>query len=193
MKIQRPEPLGIIPSDAKKVFTGKLFSVFQWEQKLFDGTYAIFEKLRRIDTVEIIPVTEDKKIIIAMEEQPGVKPFIGFPGGRIDVYEDPLEAAKRELLEETGYHSPEFILWEGVQTLTKIDWAMYIFIAKNCTKIAQQHLDSGEKITLKEITFDELLAIVSRKEFRDREVALKILRIKEDKNELRKMKQLFLE
>src|SRR6266567_3374658 len=98
MKIKRPRSLQPMPKEVKKVFSGVLFDVYQWQQKQYDGSYKTFEKIKRSDTVTVIPITNDRKIILTEQEQPATDPFIGFPGGVIDLDEDPLETAKRELL-----------------------------------------------------------------------------------------------
>src|SRR5579884_4144421 len=181
MQLKRPESQQPIPSYAKKVFSGILIDVYHWEQKQFDGTVKTFEKVKRkYDTVTIIPITTDGKIIITRQEQPGMQSFVGFPGGLIEENENVIEAARRELREETGYEAKEFILWDAVQLLSKTDWALYTMIAKGCQKVSERHLDSGEKIAIDFISFDEFLHVVARKDFRDMEIALKILQLKED-------------
>ena len=61
--------------------------------------------------------------------------------------EDALKAARRELLEETGYESDE---WEHLLTVpsnaTIADNYAYIYRAKNCRKVAELHLDETEFI-----------------------------------------------
>lgn len=58
----------------------------------------------------IIAITEDNQIIVLKEyRHPTGKWIFGCPGGRIDAGESPIEAARRELLEETGYSALEFI------------------------------------------------------------------------------------
>src|SRR3989339_528828 len=84
------------------------------------------------------------RIILTKQEQPGKEPFIGTTGGRVDEGEDILSAAKRELLEESGYEAEEFILWDAQHPTSKIDWVVYTFIAKGLRKIDEAHLDSGE-------------------------------------------------
>lgn len=176
-KIQRPEPRKPIPSHAKCVFKGVLFDVYQWEQKLFDGSSATFEKVkRREDTVSIIPVTTDKKIVSVHEEQPGSKPFVSVPAGRMYQNEDPADAAKRELLEETGYAPKKLVLWDSLQPSGHIDWAHYIFIAYDCAKIRPQHLDAGEKIKTRNISLSQFLLLAARDDFRAKDVALKVFR-----------------
>ena len=49
----------IIPDEAEKVFNGVLFDVYQWQQEMYDGSYATFERLRRADTAAVICITDD--------------------------------------------------------------------------------------------------------------------------------------
>src|SRR3989344_9394609 len=121
-----------IPENAKVVFEGVIFDIYQWEQKGYEGKIRIFKNLKRPDTALIIPITKEGKIVIAKQEQPGKRPFIGLVGGRADEGEEPLEAAKRELLEETGYKAKEWSLFHVVQPVSKIQWVIYFFIAKGC-------------------------------------------------------------
>jgi hypothetical protein len=79
-----------IPDDAKQVFTGKLFNVYQWEQEMFDDSTAIFEALERDDSALIIPV-QGNKIYYAKEEQPARAPFTSVFGGKVDKGEKPGE------------------------------------------------------------------------------------------------------
>ena len=123
-----------IPPHAKRVFEGKLFDVWQWEQEMYDGSKKIFERLKRPNSVQAIAIVGDK-IIVQTEEQPDrPEPFRSIPGGRCDGDEDPLLAAKRELLEETGYVSADWELWRERQPVGKIEWTIYTYIARNCTR-----------------------------------------------------------
>jgi len=161
----RPQSNQPLPEHAKLVFKGEMFDVYQWEQVMYDGTTKVFEKLKRPDTVIVIPVLDDERIMLTREEQPGKKPFIGTCGGRVDSGEDALDAAKREFLEETGYEATDYILWKAIQPVSKIDWAIYFFIAKGCKQVANQSLDGGEKIEPFTVTFDEWLQMVRDKSF----------------------------
>lgn len=187
MHITRPNSNQPLPSHAKKVFQGKMFRVYQWEQEMFDGTKEIFEKIARRDTVGIIAVTKEKKILVTHQEQPSIAHFTGLPGGVVDEGEDPFAAAQRELLEETGCVSNRWELFDSVQPTTKIDWAIFTFIAKDCEKIQNPRLDAGERIEIQEATFEQFLEIATKDEFRDKELALKILRL-QAKGKLKELK-----
>ena len=55
----------------KLVFDGEIFRVYQWKQRLYDGSYATFEVATRPSIVQILPEV-DQKIAIAFEEQPAI-------------------------------------------------------------------------------------------------------------------------
>ena len=79
-------------------------------------------------------------------------------GGRQDLSaENALAAAKRELLEETGYMSDE---WEYLLTIpsnaTISDNYAYLFSAKNCRKVGDQHLDETEMLSFARYTREEI-------------------------------------
>lgn len=191
MEIKRPRSRQPIPEHAKKVFSGEIFDVYQWEQKMFDGSTATFEKLKRPDTAVVFAVLPDGRIILTEQEQPGRSPFLGATGGRIDEGEDALEAGKRELLEESGYSAERLILWDAQQPVGKIDWAVYIFVAKGLKKVADMNLDAGEKIKLKFVTFDEFLMLGSKPDFYEREIIPHLLEARSDPKKMVELKKLF--
>lgn len=165
-----------IPKQAKKVFTGEIFDVYQWQQEMYDGSYETFEMLDRANTIQVIP-TMDNKVILIDEEQPTIKRGLGVIGGRQDKGETALECAKRELLEESGLASDDWELWEENQPLNKMDWKISRFIARNCKKVAEQKLDVGEKIKVKSVDFDEFIKIATDQKFASKDVSLSILRM----------------
>ena len=81
--------------------------------------------------------------------------------------EDALEAASRELMEETGYESDE---WEHLLTIpsnaTIADNYAYIFTAKNCRKVAGQSLDETECLNVILHTEDEIEKLVHGGDFK---------------------------
>ncbi|MFZ2188588.1 MAG: NUDIX hydrolase [Candidatus Moraniibacteriota bacterium] len=191
MEITRPKSNQPIPKNAKKVFAGVVFDTYQWRQKMFDGSHGTFEKIKRADTVHVIPVI-DGRLFFAKQRQPGGKTYLGCIGGRADNGESVLAVAKRELLEESGLVAKELKLWHAVQPFSKIEFAYYVFIAKGCKKIQKQNLDSGEKIELVSYTFNEFIKLTADKNFRSDEISLKIYRDLSDKKTMEKYRKMFL-
>ncbi len=153
-----------LPENAKLVFKGVIFEVWQWEQKMFDGTNATFEKVWRFPTVEIIATVGDK-ILFEKQTQPDRDETVNLVSGRGDEGETPLESAKRELLEETGYISDNWNLILEHQMGTKVLHDIYYYVAKDCRKIQEPNLDAGEKIETKLITFEELIDLSQNPRF----------------------------
>lgn len=191
MNIQRPKSRQPLPENAERVFKGKIFDVYQWQQELYDGSKTTFEKLKRPDTLVVFPVLDNGQILLTEQEQPGKEPFIGATGGRAEEGEDVLSAAKRELLEESGYEASEFILWHSEQPVSKIEWAVYIFIAKGLRKSAELNLDAGEKIKMKPVSFDELLDIGTQSNFYEKEVTPHFYEAKLDPEKRKELQELF--
>ena len=145
----------------KLVFKGEVFSIYQWRQKLYDGTYATFERADRQSIVQIIP-TMGRKIAIALEEQPLIRPTLGILGGLIECGERPLAAAKRELLEESGMVSGRWKRLRKFVYTGKVRYTVYLYAAIDCRKVAGQHLDPGERIEVRYTTLRGLLGLSKR-------------------------------
>lgn len=186
-------PNGPVPIDAKRAFTGDLFDVYQWDQKMYDGTSKVFEMIRRADAALVIPVLKDNTILMTEQEQPNKPAFISLAGGRLDPNETPEQAAHRELLEETGYRTEQLVPWFHFSPLSKMDWTIYVYIAKDCEKVADQNLDNGEKVTLKPVSFDEFVDISTNDPlFRDIEITERVLRAQLDPNKMYNLKKLLI-
>ena len=80
--------------------------------------------------------------------------------------EDALDAAKRELLEETGYASDEWIhLLTVPSNATIADNYAFLFAAKNCRKINEPATDETEFLELVKYTGGEIEEIIAKGEF----------------------------
>jgi len=163
MKKIIPENAHLIPKDAKKVFSGVIYDVYQWPQKMFDGTTETFEMLKRADTVSVFPI-KDGKLVVLKQLQPGwTAPKYGFPGGRVDPEDaSPLEAVKRETQEETGLTFKNWKLVGVVQREEKLEWFHYKFVATDFEAGTDVHHDPGEQIEILYMSFDEVKELAKR-------------------------------
>ncbi|MFA6426914.1 MAG: NUDIX hydrolase [Candidatus Magasanikbacteria bacterium] len=168
-----------IPKIAKKVFSGEIFDVYQWPQKMYDGSMATFEMIKRPDTVEII-ATKGNKVVVCKQKQPQHTSY--YPSlfsGRMDKKrKTPLQAAKRELLEESGLTSNDWKLFNVYMPVSKMEWSIYVYIARNCTYSKKQNLDGGEKIKIQEISFENFFNLMIQDKFLVKQLAVDIMRMK---------------
>lgn len=165
-----------IPNHAKKVFDGVIFDVYQWEQEMFDGSMQTFEMLKRPDKVEVIAVS-GLEVYLAKQSQPGQGEFYCLFGGRVNDHETIHDAARRELREESGMSCGVLDELLVTQPQSKIDWSVHTLIARDCHKVHEPTLDSGEKSETRACTFEEFIEIVVDESFRNQEVSTYVLRL----------------
>ncbi|PID83950.1 hypothetical protein CSB09_03480 [Candidatus Gracilibacteria bacterium] len=155
-----------IPENAQCVFEGIRNTIYQWDQEMYDRSTARFECNRYTDGAFVVPVLENGNILLTKQTQPGRELFVSLPGGGFDIpNEDPLECAKRELREETGYTSDDWELWFRFDGTSHVMMYVYYFIARNCQKTQEITPDPGEKIETFEVNFDTFLEFSSNPEF----------------------------
>ena len=99
----------------------------------------------------VFPVTTDGKVIMQKQYRYGCGVFsYEIPGGIMDPHEtNVLDAAKRELLEETGYTAGTIreIAKVAPNPATANNY-MHIFLATDCVQTHQQHFDANEELEL---------------------------------------------
>ena len=83
--------------------------------------------------------------------------ILSCPGGRLDHGEEPLAAAKRELLEETGYEATTWLPLNFFYPFpSACDQKVHLYLARDLKKIKKPHLDPLEEIEVKSFSLEEL-------------------------------------
>lgn len=144
-----------IPATAERVFSGISYDIYQWPQDLYDGRTVTYEMAKAHDGVSVVAVKDDR-IILLEQEQPNRPKYWSTPGGHIEPGETPLAAAQRELLEETGM---EFSDWKLVRVEPvgnyRLEWYIFRFVASGFAASRAPSADSGERITVHELSLNE--------------------------------------
>ncbi|HUD44230.1 MAG TPA: NUDIX hydrolase [Patescibacteria group bacterium] len=118
------------------------------------------------DVAQMVPITKEGKFILDKQYKHAVGQIMTeFPAGYFNENEKPEEAARRELLEETGYTAEKFtFLGKLNHNPTKEIGNLYIFLVENAYKKEQQHLDETENIELVELTMEEIIEKIQNHE-----------------------------
>jgi ADP-ribose pyrophosphatase len=112
--------------------------------RLPSGDEREFEIKLEGDTAVVLAVTPDDQVVLVREFRPGVEAdLLELPGGGVDAGEEPLVAARRELLEETGYEA------ELVHVGTMVDCAYstrlrHVFTGRHAQRVAAPRPEAGE-------------------------------------------------
>lgn len=121
-----------------------------------------FYKVTIKDCTAIVAITEDNHIILKKEYRHCYgEELVEIPAGVLEDGEDPLETAKRELEEETGYRSSKWTyLGKTVESSAKLTNYMYIYLAEDCEKAISQKLDYGEDIEVIEVSLNDAVEMI---------------------------------
>ena len=98
--------------------------------------------------VNIIPVTKDKDVVLIRQYRHGVGDIVlEIPGGIVEENDTPLDAAVRELKEETGYSPTEMVYLGMVHANPAfLNNRCHTYLALDCFPDGPQNLDEKEDI-----------------------------------------------
>ncbi len=131
----------------KELFSaGKFFKVFSKDVKV-NGKNQVFYVLDAKDVVMVAAITEKKEVIMEKHFRPVLdKSIYELPAGYIDEDEKPIDSARRELEEETGYKAEKIkLLFSGYLSPGRSKQKMYFFLADDLSK-GKKKIEEGEQI-----------------------------------------------
>lgn len=146
--------------DEKEIFTGRVFSVGVRNVILENGEKSVREVVYHNGGVAVIPVDCDGNTYVVRQYRCAFDcEVLEIPAGKLEKGEKPLEAAKRELKEETGFSAENFVyLGEYWPTVGYCSEKIYLYLATGLTA-GQTHFDSDEFISCEKLPFSKLLQL----------------------------------
>ena len=151
--------------NVKEVYKGKFITILEENYRLPNGNIIQRERIRKNNGKEAVIIvgrtSEDKYLLVVQNRINGIV-SVEFPAGYIEEGEDVLVAAKRELLEETGYTSDGLYLLDTYRSSLGIDGSVInIVVANNVSLVSEQNLDESEYINYDLFTLDEIGELIN--------------------------------
>ena len=151
-----------IKIQTRLVFSGDFLKIKSDKVKLPNGEKAMREYVHHPGASVIIAILPDGKIVFENQYRYSVKKnCLELPAGKIENKEDPINTAKRELKEETGFTATH---WKKIgvilPTIGYSDEKIHIYVATNL-KTGTQSLDNGEFLEILEFSSEEILELIN--------------------------------
>jgi len=147
------------------------FKTLKRTYRLPDGNVGDFYIKQEGPTVCILPLTADREVILVKQFRPGPEEaLLELPGGGIKEGESPERAARRELLEETGYIGDLRFIGTSFDCAYST-MVRYNFVATQCHKVQVQQLNAAEFIEVVESPMDDFRNHIRSGKLTDIEVA----------------------
>lgn len=152
---------------SKIVYDGKILTVYKDDVEISDGTKAFREVVKHSGGVVILAVKEDKILLVKQFRYPMKQAMFELPAGKLEKDENPFEAAKRELEEETGYRAKNWTDLGYIFTSPGYsNEKLYLYKAENLT-FTKCKPDKGEIIQAFEFDKKDVLKMMKSGEISD--------------------------
>ncbi len=150
------------------IHQGKIFKIVTENITFSNGVFSDIDIIRHPGASAIIPLSDKNTLILIKQYRHAIEKYIWeIPAGKIDDDEPPIECAKRELIEETGYSAKN---WQKMGEIIPVpgysDERIHLFVANDLVP-AKQNLDKDELLDVHEIKFNDAIKMIHRGEIQD--------------------------
>ncbi|NMO96908.1 NUDIX domain-containing protein [Paenibacillus lemnae] len=152
---------------SESIFEGKIISLQLDTVMLPDGKTASREVVRHPGAVAVLALHQDKMLVVDQFRQPLGRCEVEIPAGKLEKGEDPMEAAKRELEEETGYTCASIRKLQTFYTSPGFaDEVIHLYLAEDLT-VGDMKPDEDEFLEMSEITLEEAYRLMDEERISD--------------------------
>lgn len=162
--------------NSQLIFDGRVVKLYKDKIELPTGQESYREVVKHSGGVVILAKKEDKVLLVKQFRYPMKEVLYELPAGKLEIGEDPFEAAKRELEEETGYCANKWTDLGYVYTSPGYsDEKLYLYMAEDL-EFTHCHPDEGEILQALEYSYDDILKMIANGEINDAKTLCAIMR-----------------
>ena len=163
---------------SENVFDGVLLHVYKDAIELPNGNSATREYIKHQGAVCVVPVTDNMEVVAVKQYRyPIGRVTIEIPAGKLDKGEDILDAAKRELSEETGVECADIEYMGGLYpSVAYTDEIIHMYVAKNLA-YGEAHTDDDEFLNVVKIPLGEFVDMIMDGKIQDSKTMAAVLKV----------------
>ena len=162
------------------VYNGKIINVRRDDAALYDGKPCTREVVEHNGGVCVAAITDENELLFVRQfRYPYMEVIIELPAGKLEKGEDPFEAGKRELEEETGHIASKYYdLGKFYPTPGYCGEIIHLYAASGLTK-TQMNPDEDEYIEVEKIPVEKAVEMVLDGEIPDGKTQALVMRVAE--------------
>jgi ADP-ribose pyrophosphatase len=147
---------------------GRVFDFYSEQITLPNGVDLEMEIIRHPGAAAIVPFTEGRKVLLLKQYRYAAGGFVWeIPAGTLENGEDPLDCARRELTEETGFAARAFDPLAVIIPLPAYsDERIHLYLATGLES-ATQNLDADELLSVHPVEIDRCLEMIAAGKIQD--------------------------
>jgi ADP-ribose pyrophosphatase len=161
----------------EQIYSGKVIDLYIEEVELPNKKTGKREVVKHPGAVAVLAVTDEGKMLMVEQfRKPLEKTIIEIPAGKLEKGEDPLECAKRELLEETGFACESMESIGSFYTSPGFaDELIHLYYTNTLTKQGDQMTDEDEFLNVLELSVDEAKELMREEKIHDAKTAYSVM------------------
>lgn len=143
-------------------YQGKLFSFVSEDVTLPNGSRSEMAMVRHPGSATVVPLLDNRMVVMERQYRHAIQDYLlEVPAGTMEPGELPLDCARRELEEETGFKAQRMIELGPIHILPAYsDEITHVYIARDL-RPARQNLDRDEILDVVHYPLEQTLRMIS--------------------------------